>query len=376
MIVRSRPFRDAQTGLSVSGRLCLFGEHSDWAGQHGIHPGFCISIGTDQSLKATAEASDRFLGETVISDEAGWPGARTRQISCRWEAEPLRSAAEDGSEFFRYCAGVAYEALTKLGVSGGIEIHITDMDLPLKKGLSSSAAVCVLIAEAINTVWDLRLSREDLMELAYSGERLTGSQCGRMDQACIYGKTPVLLTFDRPENVDVEPILCSTSVPMFFVDLAGQKDTVRILRDLQAGYPVSGDLQKALGQENEKITLLAREALKAGDARALGYLMNQAQEVFDRLVAPCSAEELESPLLHRLLDHEPLLEHVYGGKGVGSQGDGTAQFVARSESDRDAAMRLVESSFPQMRCFPLTIPGNGQAQTDNFGRALAGNLSK
>ena len=363
--------RNGRIELSVSGRLCLFGEHSDWAGQHGVHPGFCISIGTDQSLKATAEASDRFLVETVIPDKAGGPGARTRQISCPWEAEPLRSAAEDRSEFFRYCAGVAHEALTRLGISGGIEIHITDMDLPLKKGLSSSAAVCVLIAEAINTVWDLRLSREDLMELAYNGERLTRSQCGRMDQACIYGKTPVLLTFDRPESVGVEPILCSGSVPMFFVDLAGHKDTVRILRDLQTSYPANEDLQKALGQENEKITLLAREALKAGDARTLGYLMNQAQAVFDRLVAPCSPEGLESPLLHRLLRHEPLLEHVYGGKGVGSQGDGTAQFVARSKSDRDAAMRLVESFFPQMRCFPLTIRGNGRVHTNSFDRVLA-----
>jgi galactokinase len=159
---------------------------------------------------------------------------------------------------------------------------------------------------------------------------------------------------------------------MFFVDLAGQKDTVRILGDLQASYPVSGDLQKALGQENEKITLLARQALKVGDTRTLGYLMHQAQEVFDRLVAPCSAEELKSPLLHRLLDYEPLLEHVYGGKGVGSQGDGTAQFVARSESDRDAAMRLVESAFPKMRCFPLTIPANSKVLADSCDHVLTG----
>lgn len=368
----TEPIINEQIRLSVSGRLCLFGEHSDWAAQHGIHPGFCIIIGTDQGLKATAEASNCLMVETIIPDKEGRPSGRTRQMSCPWEAESLRSAAEDGSEFFRYCAGVAYEALTRLGISGGIEVHINDIDLPIKKGISSSAAVCVLIAEAINKVWDLRLSRKELMELAYNGERLTGSQCGRMDQACIYGKIPVLLTFNKQNDISVEKILCSNSVFMFFVDLAGQKDTVRILRDLQKSYPVSENLQNALGEENKKITSLACEALKIGDAPTLGFLMKQAQSVFDKLVAPHSPDDLESPLLHRILDYEPLQKYVYGGKGVGSQGDGTAQFVARSENDRDDAMRLVESDFPQMRCFPLTIPCNGQISAYSFEQASVG----
>ena len=36
-----------QVTLSVPGRLCLFGEHSDWAAEYGIHKGFCLVIGTD-----------------------------------------------------------------------------------------------------------------------------------------------------------------------------------------------------------------------------------------------------------------------------------------------------------------------------------------
>jgi len=47
---------------------------------------------------------------------------------------------------------------------------------------------------------------------------------------------------------------------------------------------------------------------------------------------------------------------VYGGKGVGSQGDGAAQFVARTPDDRDQAIRKIESAFPGMRCYRLSIP--------------------
>jgi len=351
----SQNTKNQLVNLFVPGRVCLFGEHSDWAAPYGIHRGFCIVIGTDQGITATVQPSDRFMVETRLCDSFGRPNGRTKQVSYLWESGILLAAAHDETEFFRYCAGVAYEILTRLNVSGGIDIRITRMDLPLKKGVSSSAAVCVLVAKAFDAVYKLGMFPHELMELAYLGERLTGSQCGRMDQACIYGKTPVLLRCEKTKDIHVAPIFASDSIYMFFVDLAGQKDTVRILWDLQSNYPGSSDLQRALGEENERIVRRAYRALEAGDAEELGRLMTEAQQNFDRLVAPYSPDQLASPLLHRVLNFDGIDEHVWGGKGVGSQGDGTAQFVARSVSDRDAAMAKIEATFPQMRCFPLTI---------------------
>jgi galactokinase len=212
------------------------------------------------------------------------------------------------------------------------------------------------VARAFDAVYDLRLFPHELMDIAYRGERLTGSQCGRMDQACIYGKTPVLLVFEKEKQVRIEPVFTGASVNMFFVDLAAKKDTVKILSDLQNSYSKSSELQRALGEENERIVRLAYQAMLKGDAAELGALMNEAQQTFDKLVAPHSPDELKSPLLHELLNFKAIKEHVYGGKGVGSQGDGTAQFVARSENDRKEAMARIKRAFPQMRCFPLTIP--------------------
>jgi len=335
--------------------LCLFGEHSDWAAEYGIHKGFCIVTGTDQALSAVAGPSNRFVVETQLPDELGRPSGRARQMSCLWEAQTLLKAAKDETEFFRYCAGVAYQIMTKWKNTKGIEIHIQKMDLPLKKGVSSSAAVCILVAKAFDAVYNLRLFPHELMELAYLGEKLTGSQCGRMDQACIYGKTPVLLVFEKSKSVQVEPIFVGKDIYMFFVDLAGQKDTVKILSDLQNHYLESTDLQMALGQENEQIARLAYRAFLEGDAAVLGELMTKAQQNFDRFVAPHSPEQLKSPLLHKLLNFEGISGHIYGGKGVGSQGDGTVQFVARSSSDRDEAIRKIKSAHPKMQCFPLTI---------------------
>jgi galactokinase len=276
-------------------------------------------------------------------------------MTCPFTAEALLEAARDEEEFFRHCAAVAYEMLQMPQVTGGIELVIDRMDLPLKKGVSSSAAVSVLLASAFDRVYKLGLFPHELMELAYLGERMTGSQCGRMDQACIFGKTPVLLMFQGASEVRIEPVFPGVGVEMFFVDLAGKKDTVRILADLQSAYLKHRSLQEALGARIEKLVRAAYRALSAGDGPRLGELMTEAQALFDAHVAPHCPQELESPLLHQVLTLPAVQPHVFGGKGVGSQGDGTAQFVARSADDRDAAMRIIEQAFPTMRCFPLTI---------------------
>ena len=53
---------------------------------------------------------------------------------------------------------------------GGLEIDNFETDLPLKKGLSSSAAFCVLVARAFDRVYNLRLTVRGEMECAFAGE--------------------------------------------------------------------------------------------------------------------------------------------------------------------------------------------------------------
>ena len=53
--------------------------------------------------------------------------------------------------------------------------------------------------------------------------------------------------------------------------------------------------------------------------------------------------------------HSPLRAHVWGVKGIGSQGDGCAQLLCKSAADLTAAVALVGRDFPQMSCLPLFI---------------------
>ena len=106
----------------------------------------------------------------------------------------LEEARKGG--FFSYVAGVAYQVLTNNAVKG-LEIDNYRTDLPVRKGLSSSAAVCVLTARAFNLVYDLKMTVRGEMEYAYRGEIATPSRCGRLDQGCAYGGRPVEMRLRR-----------------------------------------------------------------------------------------------------------------------------------------------------------------------------------
>jgi galactokinase len=120
----------------------------------------------------------------------------------------------------------------------GIVIDNFKTTLPAEKGLSSSAAVCVLTARAFSLLYDLKLTIRGEMEYAYQGEILTPSQCGRMDQGCAYGSRPILMTYDG-EHLDVEEMSVPPGASLHYVlvDLQGEKSTTVILEGLQSGYP-------------------------------------------------------------------------------------------------------------------------------------------
>jgi galactokinase len=342
------------TTLFVPGRLCLFGEHSDWAGalravDPSIVPGACIVTGTNQGITATAEPARDFEITSRLPD-----GRVLGPLRLPMDAAALWRAAEAG-DFFSYAAGVA-AALYVRYRPPGLRIVATDLDLPIRRGLSSSAAVCVLVARAFNQVHHLGLSVRDEMDIAYRGEIGAGSQCGRMDQACAYGKRPVLLRFDG-DAMDIELLRPHAAVHLVIIDLMCGKDTRRILSDLHRCFlspQEGGALRAALGVQNQELTEHARAALEAGDARRLGELMTEAQQLFDRCVAPACPAELTAPRLHAVLAHPAVRDFTWGGKGVGSQGDGTAQFVCRGVEERDMLTgRLVADC--HVRCLPLTI---------------------
>jgi UTP-glucose-1-phosphate uridylyltransferase/mevalonate kinase len=342
--------------LFVPGRLCLFGEHTDWAGKYrtmnaDIVPGASIVTGIEQGIYAEVEKSPIF----EMHSEAPEINVVWQDFSCRMNEQELKSIAKSGS-FFSYCAGVASYMLEWYQV-GGVKITLKSMTLPMKSGLSSSAAICVLVARAFNKLYRLNLNTMGEMNIAYVGELRTSSRCGRLDQACAFGVKPNLMTFDGDE-VEVRTLNVKKHLYWVFADLCASKDTIKILRDLNKGFPFASNEmeereQRALGEHNQKIIARAIDYMANGDAEALGKLMVEAQQLFDFNVAPMCPEELTSPKLHEVLNDAVISRLAYGGKGVGSQGDGSVQFLAK---DKECQQQIVDYlNSKGMKAYSLTI---------------------
>ena len=341
--------------LFVPGRLCLFGEHTDWAGHYrtmnaDIKPGAAIVTGIEQGIYAEVEKSSIFeLYSSADEIKDIW-----QDFSCRMDEIELKRIAKSGS-FFCYCAGVASYMLEWYKV-GGVRIRITDMTLPMKSGLSSSAAICVLVARAFNQLYNLNLNTLGEMNIAYLGELRTSSRCGRLDQACAFGVKPNLMTFDGDE-IEVRSLNVKKPLHWVFADLCAEKDTIKILSDLNKAYPFPNtDAEKAeheaLGEQNLEIVDRAIKYMATGDAESLGKLMTEAEALFDEKVAPMSTA-LWSPKLHAILKDPNIQPLIWGGKGVGSHGDGSVQFLARDEESQQKVTDYLNEN--GMKAYTLTL---------------------
>ena len=82
---------------------------------------------------------------------------------------------------------------------------------------------------------------------------------------------------------------------------------------------------------------------------------SKTKAAFDRHAAPFCAEQLRAPRLHALLSWPKLQPLIHGAKGVGSQGDGTAQLVCRSAATAAKAAALIETELEGMACMHLTL---------------------
>lgn len=342
--------------LFVPGRICLFGEHSDWAGGHRrsnaeLERGYTLITSTNQGVYAEVKPHpNRLILKTTLSD-----GTRHGPYSLPMERSALLAEAEKG-EFFSYAAGVAYEILTNYRVQG-LEIDNYLTDLPVRKGLSSSAAISVLVARAFNRTYDLKLTTRGEMEYAYRGETTTPSRCGRMDQGCAYQR-PILMTFDG-DHIDVKDFSVPHDMYLVIVDLGASKDTRLILSQLNHCYPfaeseLEKNVQHYLGPLSAEITQQAYQALRDGDAEAVGKLMTCAQTEFDKHLIPACPSQLTAPVLHKVLNYEPIQPYIWGGKGVGSQGDGSAQFIVKDEASQQRVIEIIERDL-EMSCLKLVI---------------------
>lgn len=299
--------------IFVPGRLLIIGDHSDWVGKFNRHkPTKCVEALLNRGIYAKIEKSDKF--EIYY---------KKKKIIAYSKSELLRIA--ESNNFFRYAAGTA----ANLIINGGIKIVITKSTLPESKGLASSACICVLVAKAYNKIYNLNLTEKMIMEYAYFGESLTGSGCGKGDQISAYsGK---LFGIDFLDS-SVSPFKINFKGKYYFliVDLKGNKDTKIICNSLQKNFEKSRKMKKFLEVLNTRLCSATIKGFEINNPELIGACMNKSMELFDKYMVSYCPEQLNSPLLHKLKKDNYISKNSYGVKGVGAQGDGSAQILCKN----------------------------------------------
>lgn len=336
---------DNKVEVFVPGRLCILGEHSDWAAGYRainseIEKGCAIVAGLNLGIYLVGYKSEGFCYEyddkklCLSSDE----------LSIR-----------NDKDFFEYVVASAKVMQSKYKVSG-VKIICDKMTLPMKKGLASSAAICVAVIRVYNLLFDLKLSVEKEMELAYEAEISTGSKCGKLDQVCAYGQGLRKIVFDS-DKIEISSLYTKSNLQFLLVNLQGKKDTKKILSDLNSEFVKEMDIKEgrlisSLGVFNSFCVDEATQKLCNSDMFGFGHVMNKFQENFDLNVA-CYSEELKAPQLHRLIDYCKEIKGVIACKGIGSQGDGMAQILLDCDSQVEEIMQGIRDTLA-MECYSFS----------------------
>lgn len=276
--------------ISSPGRINLIGEHTDY------NEGFVFPAAIDKGIVAAIQKSETSICTAYALD---------MQESYEFSLESIQ--AIPNGNWRNFVLGVVGEIQKKGIVLRPFNVVFAG-DIPKGAGLSSSAALENSIVFGLNELFDLGLSKHEMILVSQKAEHnYVGVRCGIMDQyASMFGiENHALLLDCRTQEAIPYPIdfkeygimLINTNVSHNLVD-AEYNDRrsvcekvakllkVPFLRDAteeglkeMESEMSSDDYQKALYiiQENKRV-LKAGEALKNQDLTQFGELLFQAHD--------------------------------------------------------------------------------------------------
>lgn len=283
-------------GYFAPGRVNLIGEHTDYNGGF-VFP-CALSFGAYCLIRKTDRKSIKFAS-----------------LNLPFEAEvPVNDLNKPiGKEWVNYCIGVFAQFLKRgIKFEQGADILIYG-DVPNGAGLSSSAALEMVTAMAVNETWGIGLPRIDLIKMSQKAEHeFAGVMCGIMDQfASGMGKAnhAIFLNCDTldydlvPVELDgIKIVISNTNSPhkldsgMFNKRVSECHAAVEIInkyKPLEVLAEISWDEFKELELKIENVTVRKRarhviseiartekavQELRGGNIAAFGQLMNGSHD--------------------------------------------------------------------------------------------------
>jgi len=288
------------------GRINLIGEHTDY------NQGFVLPAAIDKAIYLAISKREDQEVHLIAADLADNFSVALNNLSFSQQT------------WSNYLIGVV-DQLQKNGYELGGFNAVVAGDVPLGAGLSSSAAVECATVFALNELFELGLSKIEMVRLAQKAENeFVGVKCGIMDQfASMFGKTDTVIQLDcqslgynyMPFNQEgIKIVLLDTRVKH---SLASTEYNLRReeceagVKIIQEKYPTVASLrdvtmqmaQECLANADQKIidrcSFVVAEIhrlqdackdLEAGNMKAFGKKMYETHEGLSKLYEVSCAE--------------------------------------------------------------------------------------
>lgn len=322
------------------GRINIIGEHTDY------NDGFVFPAAVNKGIVAAIQKNNSNTSEAYAVDK------NERTV---FSLDQLKPSAEGRWE--NYVFGVVAEIQNRSKTIGNFNIAFGG-DIPGGAGMSSSAALENSVVYGLNELFNLGLSKHDMIFISQKAEHnYVGVKCGIMDQyASMFGIENNALLLDcrsvtsKPYAInfkDHQLILINTNVKHSLSDSAyndrrsvcesiSDMLNVKALRDATE-YDLESikdkvtpeNYQKALYviQENNR-AIQASKAIEKSDLKTLGKLIYASHYGLQNQYK-VSCEELDF-----LVDQAKLNGHVLGARMMGGGFGGcTINLIAKSETE-------------------------------------------
>jgi galactokinase len=331
--------REPKWIVRAPGRVNLIGEHTDY------NDGFVLPLAIDRAVWVALEPRDdrKVVVHSIDYKESG-----------EFSLDALSKGKSSWIEYLKGTAWSLQEAGHRLSGWQGVLMG----DVPLGAGLSSSAAVEMATARAFAAASNLVWEPAAMALLGQKAEnKWVGVNCGIMDQMISgAGRANHALLIDcrdlKTELVPFPPgvavVVLDTSTRRGLVDSAYNERRaqceaaakffkVKALRDVSMERfqqeadgldPVTRRRALHVIGENER-TVKAAEAMRRGDAVALGVLMNQSHESLRDDYEVCN------DALNAMVDNARSHKACYGARMTGAGFGGCAVALIKAQDADD-----------------------------------------
>ncbi|KUO67202.1 MAG: galactokinase [Lutibacter sp. BRH_c52] len=322
------------------GRINIIGEHTDY------NDGFVFPAAVDKGIVAGLSKSNSGISTAYAVD---------KEEIIEFSVNNLKPYPQGSWQ--NYILGVVSEIQNRSKTIGNFNIAFGG-DIPGGAGMSSSAALENSVVFGLNEIFNLGLSKEEMILISQKAEHnYVGVKCGIMDQyASMFGIKKNALLLDcrtiksKPFEInfkDHELLLINTNVKHSLSDsayndrrsvcesIAGMLK-VKALRDATEfdletikESITPENYQKALYviQENDRV-IKASKAIEAGDLETLGNLIYASHNGLQHQYK-VSCEELDF-----LVEQAKLNGHVLGARMMGGGFGGcTINLIAKSATE-------------------------------------------